>query len=187
MNETDLFMLAWTTASIIQLILLPGKFFEANYYYIPALIPVFYYAGLGLPIRGRTFYISGAILFCALALLFPVKVLYFVPDAEKTVSAAGSAVYSLTGAHDKVVAESGDSPALLYYTHRSGWVYSAVSKDEQHHFFEDAINYGATMFATTNPGKWKTGEASDLIGDYAEILTSSDDFSIYRFRSAAHD
>lgn len=114
------FMRAFSWACLAMLFLLARKFHEANYYYLPFVIPAGFFMQQGLQRLGpRARALMPA--FMLLSAMIAVRTLTAAPLSERAVPEAGRFVDTHVPRSAKVAAISGTSPALLYYADRQGW------------------------------------------------------------------
>ncbi len=117
----------WLAATALLIAGLPLKFYEMNYYWLPALPVLCILAGLGWrqvdrrmrPRRAAVAVLALTVL--AFSLRYAVKPAFVTPAEDRAVVAAGRAVQQLAGPEEPVVTMHGSTIDLLYYCDRPGW------------------------------------------------------------------
>lgn len=146
------FFLCWTLAFLLVMFALPKKFYEINYYLLPFIFPFGFYAARALP-RKKIF--LGGVLSCYFLITFFIiqKPTKFIPVSEIWAPEAGRYISEKTPKEARVVAVSGNSPCLLYYTDRQGWPYPDLGRESMgtfHDRLKKLIDQGASYFVTTD-------------------------------------
>jgi hypothetical protein len=123
----------WLLATVMLVALLPKKFYEMNYYWMAALLPLCILAGLGWDVVFHRLRPSrlAAVGLLGIALLFSLRYAarpaWVTPDEDRHVVAAGLAVQAITDPDEPVATMHGTTIDLLYYCNRCGW---AVAPDD---------------------------------------------------------
>lgn len=125
----------WLVAAGLTLLLLPRKFFELNYYYVPWLPPLCILGGLGWQtvacrLRQRPRWLLAiALMGLACSLRYAARPAFRTPAEDRSVLPAAAAIDQVAGEDDRVVTMHGSTLDLLYYCGRRGWL---VSEGERH-------------------------------------------------------
>jgi hypothetical protein len=150
--------LAWLTASGLLILLLPRKFHEMNYYYLPVLPPLCILAALGAKAAAErwaerpTRLAAMAVASAVLALRYSVGPAYHTPAEDRAVIAAAETLRRRCPPDDLVVTIHGSTLDLLYYCQRRGWFLQARDPDlksQLHRCAEQGANW--LVVAETEP------------------------------------
>jgi 4-amino-4-deoxy-L-arabinose transferase-like glycosyltransferase len=121
----------WLAMAGLLVVLLPLKFFHANYYYLVLLPPLALAAGIGWQRLieqgwvGRRAAIAGAALSLAVAARLSIAPAFITPDEDRTVTKAAAAFHEVAAAEEPVATLHGATIDLLYYCDRRGWALNA--------------------------------------------------------------
>lgn len=179
----------WLAATAVLIVLLPRKFHEMSYYWLP-VVPIFcivaargaeaIYAAL----QPRRWAMT-AILAVALvgSLRFAVGPAFRTPPEDAQVAAAGAAVERLASADDKVVTLHGTALDLLYYCNRAGWVFEKPERDPLARI-EHYRQQGAAWLVLADLRQLDDSPALQATVDRFTLAASGSDFRVYRLDPA---
>lgn len=175
--------LPWLVACAFLVALLPRKFHEMNYYYLPIVPPLCILAGLGWE-RLRAAYPSRhlAMALSLAALAFSVRYFarpaYLTPAEDRGVLAAALAVQQRVPPGEPVATMHGSTFDLLYYCDRTGWF---VSPDDPRlpAVLADCHRRGARWLAVAHSGQGPVALAS------LPVAVQGPQFTLYALPAAS--
>jgi 4-amino-4-deoxy-L-arabinose transferase-like glycosyltransferase len=182
---------AWLVASVMLVVLLPGKFVELRYYLLLLVPPLVVLAGFGWEAAStklRSPRLCGGFTLAAgvgCTLWFVSGPAWTTPPEDRSVTAASAAFRALPENEGPVATLHGAAPDLLYYCDRPGW---ALSVNDRHleQTLERCRREGACWLIVADLASFGRNPAAAAIGRLP-IVTQGPDFRIYRLRSALLD
>jgi hypothetical protein len=180
-------------AFFIMVLLLPKKFQEINYYYLPMIIPAAYFMERGwllLCDRSHLIFVRPLRLlmlfgYVLISIVITFKVIYTVAFNEVGIPAAGQKVHQMIPADAKILAVSGSSPALLYYSNRLGWTGNGNSVEELMREIEKRKKEGLDYFVTADPIILKNISFTNGIDKIGEVIISNESILLVRVKHNA--
>jgi len=121
----------WLGVAALLVVLLPLKFFHANYYYLVLLPPLALSAGVGwqrLAERGwigRRTAIAAVVFSLGVSARLSIAPAFITPEEDRTVTTAAAALREIAGSDEPVATLHGATIDLLYYCDRRGWALNA--------------------------------------------------------------
>jgi hypothetical protein len=187
-NALRRYLWTFVGASAFLFFVLPRKFHDANYYYLPLVLPLGLFMENGLwrmrqKIHGSLTAYGVLAAHAATAILLSGKILAFVPDAERWAAEAGEHVHSVAAPRARVVAVSGSSPALLYYTRREGWTMDGIPEEGLESALAAFAGQGADYFVTTNVDELKKNRSWNVLSQNSQAV--NDHFILIKLGGAA--
>jgi len=204
-NRAQLFWATWLVCALGVIVLLPRKVIDHPFYLLAALPPACALAADGFDALTSRLRSVGKAAFLLIFVVFVGR--FYLPPAfsghdAPDIAAIGAQVYELTQEGDLVIAESGSSPELLYYTGRYGWPFNlkmAETKLESQSRYdrvrEQGYGYpvrwldnlrkqGADYFVISTPEflRRATYFKKYLDGQYRQVFLDRKDFIIYDLR-----
>lgn len=176
--------IAWFIGSLSLVVLLPLKFYELNYYYLPLLPPLAVLVGLGAEwlaqrIRPRPAWIAlGVLLFAGSAVRYSVRPAFVTFREDENVVAAAEALRRMTTAEEPIVALHGSSPDLLYYCDRPGWACPVdhPALDTRLAAYHRA---GARYVVVAQPTRLTSSPASRAVLNHCATVVRGEHYAIY--------
>jgi hypothetical protein len=174
-RRADLFFSVWSASALLLAFLLPKKFNDMNYYFIPFIVPFGYWASRGFAqmaaLRGLR--VPLLILYFLASFAFAEKIQRFIPEPELWALEAGRAVLSRTPEGARVIAVSGSSPLLLYSSGRKGWDRLPVSPEE----LADMKKHGAGYLVSTDTGLG--AHAAPFLLERARVMEENERYALW--------
>ncbi len=185
-NGPILLALAACVFPLLTALLLPQKVYDHPFYLIAAVpgAAVLAAAGLSdfLAPRRKSWgiLILGVFFLACFRYYIPPVIASFSTEARHLV-AVGQAVQQKTQPEDRVIAQSGTSPELLYYTRRSGWPFDLAMAPEN--MTEQARHQRMKSAGYGDPQAWlehlRTEGASKFVVSDRKALAKKADFEAY--------
>jgi hypothetical protein len=118
--------LPWLAACAVLIAILPRKFHEMNYYYLPVLPPLCILVGLGWEtlrarFADRRLALAIALLAVVLSVRYFARPAFVTPIEDSGVLAAAEVVRQRTEPNERIATMHGTTFDLLYYCDRKGW------------------------------------------------------------------
>jgi hypothetical protein len=161
-------------------LLLPRKFFEMNYYWMP-LLPLFcILIGLGVQTLVERGVLAGRLLVVVLGVAVLLSARYAVgpmwrtPQEDRGVVAAGQAVDRLAAIGEPVITMHGTTLDLLYYCRRPGWAIDPRAADLKSRL-EECLRAGARWLVIAGAEAQPAAPAA-VVGD---AVVQGDGFAIF--------
>jgi hypothetical protein len=187
------FFAVFALASAVYFVALPRKFHTANYYFLTFMPLLGYAMATGLErieaLLSRRFAASAVQAVLALTMLFSAwgiawRPLYVIPEPERFVEKAGIAAEKHLPENARVIAASGSSPTLLYYTGRRGWGLSLDEKDLQRAVdrWKGFREQGADYFLTTDKALFSVSPYREFLRREGELVEETPEYILYRLR-----
>jgi hypothetical protein len=179
-------VLPWLAIGGLLVVLLPLKFFHANYYYLVLLPPLALTAGVGwqrLTERGWAgprVAIASTLASIVLAARLSVAPAFITPDEDQTVIAAAEALREVAAPDEPVATLHGATIDLLYYCEHRGWALNADDPQLAARL-ADVRSRGARHLAVSAVGDaerrspWFKSRSAEW-----PVVRSGDDWRVYR-------
>lgn len=119
----------WLLGAFATIFILPQKVWDHPFYLIAAVPPLAFFGAWVTHIIFQRF--SPRISTAFIALFFLLSLRYYMPpafsdEAGFEIRAIGNQIQRLTNTEDRVIAERGTTPELLFYTNRAGWEFDLL-------------------------------------------------------------
>lgn len=177
-------LIPWLGSSLILLLVLPLKFHEMNYYFVPVLPPGCLLIGLGWQnlsergvFRGRLWRCAFLIVAIVLAARYTVRPAFLTPVEDQAVVAAAESARELTTHDDLIATLHGTSIDLLYYCDRKGWALS-VNDPRLLESVAQAAEGGARCLVVANLDGLPESKLAELRARYATMRETAS-FAIF--------
>jgi len=208
-RSMDRSLLAWGWGTLALIVLLPQKVADHPFYLIVGA-PVFAtIATMQLGVFWKQWRNWLRVLFCVVFVLLSLR--FYLPPAfhlsasDKKIVRIGGYVNKMTKEQDKIIAQHGSSPDLLYYTGRFGWAFDLDMKPQKNHietlsvtrlkraqygnpivWLEKLRSEGASYLVISEPDKFDArDDFSGYVRDrYSLVTDPSESFFVFKLRES---
>ncbi len=175
----------WIVSAVVMVIVLPLKFYEMNYYFLPLLPLLAVFVGLGwerLAARGsgvRNMAVALGLVALVYAARYSVKPAFVHAAEDRAVLPAARAVKNLSTSDQRVVTMHGTSLDLLYYCERRGWAISPKARNLATRL-EQCASAGAALLVVTPTSQIERSPQLKSLVQCLSVAESGDGFVVYR-------